>query len=89
MNTRLKIPIVYGLDGMHGQTYTLNSTLFPHNLAMAATRNPEYVKAAAKVTANELRASGDQMEFCTSTRFWSPAFVVPVSGNIWRRCLYR
>src|SRR4029079_15246240 len=35
-NTRLKIPVIYGLDGMPGQTYTLNSTLFPHNLAMAA-----------------------------------------------------
>src|ERR1700716_1348667 len=41
-NTRLKIPVLYGLDGMHGQTYTLNSTLFPHNLAMAATRNVTY-----------------------------------------------
>src|SRR6185503_118811 len=30
--TRLKIPVLYGLDGMHGQSYTLNSTLFPHNL---------------------------------------------------------
>ena len=63
MTTRLKIPIVYGLDGMHGQNYTLNSTLFPHNLAMAATRNPDYVKAAAKVTANELRASGVRWNF--------------------------
>src|SRR5690349_5447547 len=36
-NTRLKIPVVYGLDAMHGQTYTLNSTLFPHNVAMAAS----------------------------------------------------
>src|SRR5689334_4463082 len=34
-NTKLKIPVVYGLDAMHGQTYTLNSTLFPHNLALA------------------------------------------------------
>src|SRR6185295_12685226 len=62
-NTRLKIPIVYGLDGMHGQTYTLNSTLFPQNIGMAATRNPEYVKAAAKTTANELRASGIRWNF--------------------------
>lgn len=61
--TRLKIPVVYGLDGMHGQTYTLNSTLFPQNLAMAATRNIELVKGAAKVTANELRASGVRWNF--------------------------
>src|SRR5215467_10741896 len=57
-STRLKIPVIYGLDGIHGQTYTLNSTLFPQSLAMAATRNPELVAKAAKVTANELRASG-------------------------------
>lgn len=63
MQTRLKIPVVYGLDGMHGQTYTLNSTLFPHNIGMAATRNPDYVKAAAKVTASELRASGIRWNF--------------------------
>ena len=62
-NTRLKIPVIYGLDGMHGQTYTLNSTLFPHNLAMAATRNPSLVRAAAKTTTNELRASGVRWNF--------------------------
>jgi beta-glucosidase len=61
--TKLKIPIVYGLDGMHGQTYTLNSTLFPQNIGMAATRNPELVMKAAKVTANELRASGIRWNF--------------------------
>ena len=62
-NTRLKIPVVYGLDGMHGQTYTLNSTLFPQNLAMAATRNVDYPVKAAKVTAKELRASGVRWNF--------------------------
>lgn len=61
--TKWKIPVIYGLDGMHGQTYTLNATLFPQNLAMAATRNPELVKGAAKVTANELRASGVRWNF--------------------------
>jgi len=62
-NTSLKIPILYGLDGIHGQTYTLNSTLFPQNIAMAATRNPLLVKAAAKITAKELRASGVRWNF--------------------------
>jgi beta-glucosidase len=61
--TRLKIPVIYGLDGMHGQTYTLNSTLFPQNIGMAAARNTELVKAAAKVTAMELRASGVRWNF--------------------------
>lgn len=61
--TALKIPVLYGLDAIHGQTYTLNSTLFPHNIAMAATRNPALVKAAAKITAKELRASGVRWNF--------------------------
>ena len=61
--TRLKIPIIYGLDGIHGQTYTLDATLFPQSIAMAATRNIELAKAATKVTANELRASGVRWNF--------------------------
>lgn len=74
--TRLKIPVVYGLDGIHGQTYTLNSTLFPQSLAMAATRNPELVKKGAKVTAMELRASGVRWNFapvleCGRQPLWS------------------
>ena len=62
-NTRLKIPVIYGLDGIHGQTYTLESTLFPHNLPMAATRNPELAMAVTKVAAKELRASGVRWNF--------------------------
>lgn len=76
LKTRLKIPVVYGLDGIHGQTYTLNSTLFPQSIAMAATRNPELVKAGAKVTAMELRASGVRWNFapvldCGRQPLWS------------------
>jgi beta-glucosidase len=62
-NTRLKIPVIYGLDAIHGQTYTLQSTLFPQNIAMAATRNPELARTMAKVTAKELRASGVRWNF--------------------------
>jgi beta-glucosidase len=74
--TRLKIPVVYGLDGIHGQTYTLEATLFPQSIAMAATRDPELVAAAAKVTAKELRASGVRWNFapvldCGRQPLWS------------------
>ena len=62
-NTRLKIPIIYGLDGIHGQTYTLDATLFPQNIAMAATRNTELAKTVTKVAAKELRASGVRWNF--------------------------
>ena len=49
--TRLKIPVIYGLDGIHGQTYTLEATLFPQNIGMAATRNTELAAAVTKVAA--------------------------------------
>jgi beta-glucosidase len=74
--TRLKIPVIYGLDGIHGQTYTLNATLFPQNIAMAATRDPELAAAISKVAAKELRASGVRWNFapvldCGRQPLWS------------------
>ncbi|HMH34410.1 MAG TPA: glycoside hydrolase family 3 N-terminal domain-containing protein, partial [Puia sp.] len=74
--TRLKIPVIYGLDGIHGQTYTLNSTLFPQNIAMAATRNTELARAVTKITAKEMRASGVRWNFapvldCGRQPLWS------------------
>jgi beta-glucosidase len=74
--TRLHIPVIYGLDGIHGQTYTLDATLFPQNIAMAATRNPTLAIGAAKVTAKELRASGVRWNFapvldCGRQPLWS------------------
>ncbi len=58
-----KIPVLYGIDAIHGVTYTKESTLFPHNLAMGATRNTSLVKQAAKITALETRASGIRWDF--------------------------
>ncbi|WP_229688757.1 glycoside hydrolase family 3 N-terminal domain-containing protein [Puia dinghuensis] len=74
--TRLKIPVIYGLDGIHGQTYTLNATLFPQNVGMAATRDPELAAAITKVAAKELRASGVRWNFapvldCGRQPLWS------------------
>jgi beta-glucosidase len=75
-NTKLKIPVIYGLDGIHGQTYTLDATLFPQSIALAATRNPELAIKAAKITAMELRASGVRWNFapvldCGRQQLWS------------------
>ncbi|MCU0429880.1 MAG: glycoside hydrolase family 3 C-terminal domain-containing protein [Cytophagaceae bacterium] len=58
-----KIPVIYGIDAIHGVTFTQNSTLFPHNIAEAATRNPDLVAKGAKVTALETRASGIRWNF--------------------------
>lgn len=57
------IPVIYGIDAIHGTTYTLNSTLFPHNIGVAASRNTDIAHRAAEVTALETRASGIRWNF--------------------------
>lgn len=52
------IPCVYGLDQNHGVTYTLGGTLFPQNINMGASFNPQLVSEAARITAYETRAGG-------------------------------
>lgn len=61
--TRLGIPVLYGIDAIHGANYTIGSTLFPQSIAMAATRNPELVKKEGEITAYEVRASGIPWNF--------------------------
>ena len=61
--TRLGIPIVYATDAVHGAHYTAGSTIFPHQIAMAASWNPEMVKKMGEVTAYELRASNSPWNF--------------------------
>lgn len=56
--TRLGIPLIYGIDAVHGANYTAGSTLFPHQLGMAATWNPDLVAMGASITSYEMRASG-------------------------------
>lgn len=57
LEERLKIPVLYGIDAIHGNNYTLNSVLFPQQIAQAATFNTEMVRKAAEVTAYETRAA--------------------------------
>jgi len=57
-HTRLKIPIIYGIDAIHGATYTIGATLFPQALNMAATFNPGLVKREGQIAALEVSASG-------------------------------
>ncbi|MFO7977274.1 MAG: glycoside hydrolase family 3 protein [Bacteroidales bacterium] len=56
-HSRHKIPVLFGMDGVHGANYTAGSTLFPQQIAMAATWNPRLTKEMAAITAYELRAS--------------------------------
>ncbi|NRT13856.1 beta-glucosidase [Flavobacterium sp. 28A] len=55
--TRLKIPVLYGIDAIHGASYTQGATLFPQQIGLAATFNTELVKKGAQISAYETRAS--------------------------------
>lgn len=54
--TRLKIPIIYALDQVHGGTYNLGSTFFPHQIGIAATWEPSYARQMGSVISYETRA---------------------------------
>ena len=61
--SRLGIPVLYGVDAMHGANYTAESVLFPQALGLAATFNPALAKAAAEITARDVRAGGVPWNF--------------------------
>lgn len=61
--TRLGIPILYGIDHMHGASYLKNSTIFPHNINVAATFDPEHAYNTGYVTAYESSHLGHRWNF--------------------------
>lgn len=61
--SRLKIPVLYGIDAIHGATYTQNSVLFPQAISMAATFNTDLSFKEGEITAREIRASGIPWNF--------------------------
>jgi beta-glucosidase len=61
--TRLKIPILYGIDAVHGHNNVLNAVIFPHNIGLGCTRNPKLVEQVHRITAEEVRATGIQWAF--------------------------
>jgi beta-glucosidase len=63
LNTRLGIPLLYGVDSVHGHGNLLGATVFPHNIGLGATRDPELVSQVEHITASETRASGPQWVF--------------------------
>ncbi len=58
-----KAPIIYGVDAIHGMNYTKKATLFPQEIGLAATWNPELAEEFARITAYETRASGIPWNF--------------------------
>ena len=57
------IPIIWGIDAMHGQSNVVGATLFPHNIGLGATRNPELLREIARITAAETRTTGMEWTF--------------------------
>ncbi|XP_058732916.1 uncharacterized protein LOC131604497 [Vicia villosa] len=58
LSTRLGIPMIYGVDAVHGHNNVYNATIFPHNVGLGATRDPQLVKRIGDATALEARATG-------------------------------
>lgn len=63
LKTRLKIPILYGIDAVHGNNNVLGATVFPHNIGLGATRDAALVEEIGRITALETRATGIQWAF--------------------------
>jgi beta-glucosidase len=74
---RLAIPVLFGIDAVHGHNNLVGSTLFPQNVGLGATRDPQLIHDIGEVTAQELRASGISWTF-------APTLTVPQDGR-WGR----
>jgi beta-glucosidase len=61
--TRLGIPVIYGIDSIHGANYVQGATLFPQEIGMAATWNPALMQKAAEIAAMETRVAGIPWSF--------------------------
>ncbi|KAK4593555.1 hypothetical protein RGQ29_017604 [Quercus rubra] len=58
LSTRLGIPMIYGIDAVHGHNNVYNATIFPHNVGLGVTRDPKLIKKIGTATAREVRATG-------------------------------
>jgi beta-glucosidase len=61
--TRLHIPLLYGIDSVHGDNNLVGATIFPHDVGLGATRDPGLVREIEHITATETRATGPQWVF--------------------------
>jgi beta-glucosidase len=61
--TPLQIPLIYGVDAVHGDNNLVGATVFPHNIGLGASRDPALVQKVGAVTANEVRSTGVAWDF--------------------------
>jgi beta-glucosidase len=77
LQTRLKIPLLYGIDAVHGHNNIDGAVIFPHNIGMGATHDAKLVERAARVTAEEVAGTGIRWAF-------GPCLAVPQDAH-WGR----
>ena len=70
LSSRLKIPLLYGIDAVHGHNNVVGATIFPHNIGLGATRDAKLVESVARATALEVAATGIDWDF-------APCLAVP------------
>jgi len=58
LQTRLKIPLIFAVDAVHGFGAMYGATVFPHNIGLGCTRNPQLIDTAEQITASEMSATG-------------------------------
>ena len=70
LGTRLGIPLIYGIDAVHGHSNVKGAVVFPHNIGLGCTRNPKLVEEASAITALEVAGTGMHWNF-------APCIAVP------------
>jgi beta-glucosidase len=63
LETRLRIPLLYGIDAVHGNNNILGAVIFPHHIGLGATHDPALVERAERVTAEEMEGTGIRWAF--------------------------
>ncbi|GAB4366164.1 MAG: glycoside hydrolase family 3 N-terminal domain-containing protein [Calditrichia bacterium] len=70
LKSRLKIPLIYGIDAVHGHNNVYGAVIFPHNIGMGCTNNPQLYEQAMRATAEEVAGTGIDWTF-------APCIAVP------------
>jgi beta-glucosidase len=63
LQTRLKIPLIYGIDAVHGHNNVEGAVIFPHHIGLGATHDPKLIERAEQVTAREVAGTGIRWAF--------------------------
>ncbi len=63
LKTKRRIPLLYGVDAVHGHSNVIGAVIFPHNVGLGCTRNAALVEQSARITAEEVRATGINWAF--------------------------